>query len=182
MDESLTTGTPAPSESATVPTPTPAVPAGPLPAPPAVEPAASKPTPRPLNLTEVQELSVEKLDSLARELDLRLYAGRSRHYHILDVIRAALGRGGTVTTEGFLDEVGDSFGFLRSPRLNFLPVPEDVCVPRALIQKHLLRPGQLLAGTVRLPRDREKSLMVDHITTIEGSRRINGFKRPTLKN
>ncbi len=171
MDEGLTTKAPAEGEpgrlasgekvalQAAVNPPIPAAEAAPAPAPA---------PPRPLNLAELQELSVDKLDSLARELDVRLYAGRSRHYHILDTIRAALGRGGTVTTEGFLDEVGDSFGFLRSPRLNFLPVPEDVCVPRALIQKHGLRLGQQLAGTVRLPRDREKSLMLDQITTIEG--------------
>ena len=128
----------------------------------------AKATPRPLDLNELQEFSTHQLEKLARELDLSLYPGRSRHFHIVDIVRAALSRGGTVTAEGFLDEVIDSFGMLRSPRLNFLPVPEDVCVPRALIQKHQLRTGQQVRGTLRLPRDREKSVVMDQLTTIEG--------------
>jgi transcription termination factor Rho len=36
-----------------------------------------------------------------------------------------------------------------------------------MIQQFHLRPGQRVAGTVRLPRDREKSLVLDQITSIE---------------
>jgi transcription termination factor Rho len=123
--------------------------------------------PPPLDLNQMQDLSADQLHALARDLDLRLFAARSRHQHILDVVRAALGRGGVVTADGFLEQ-GEAASFLRLPRLNFLAVPEDVCVPRAMIQQHQLRPGQQLAGTVRLPRDRERSLALDRITSIEG--------------
>jgi transcription termination factor Rho len=125
-------------------------------------------TPRRLDLNKLQELSAEQLNKIARELGLHLHPARSRHHQIVDLVRAALSLGGTVTAEGFLDEVGESFGILRSPRLNFLPVPEDVCVSRALMQRHQLRPGQCLAGTLRLPHDREKLFVLDQITTIEG--------------
>jgi transcription termination factor Rho len=124
--------------------------------------------PRALDLDELQRLSSEELAPIAHEFGLRLHPARSRHHHILDAARAALGRGVTVTAEGFLDQVGDSVGLLRSPQLNFLPVPEDVCVPRGTIQHFALRPAQHIAGTVRLPRDREKGLVLDEITAIEG--------------
>src|SRR5438552_7565956 len=120
-------------------------------APPATVPA-------PLDLNELQAYTAEQLDKWSRKLGIRLHPGRSRHHQILDLVRTALNLGGTVIAEGFLDEVGESFGFLRSPRLNFLPVPEDVCVSRALMQRHQLRPGQQLAGSLRLPREREKFL------------------------
>ncbi|PYL64651.1 MAG: transcription termination factor Rho [Verrucomicrobia bacterium] len=120
-----------------------------------------------MDLNELQKLSSDELESLAREFDLRLHAVRSRHHQVLDLIRAALNTGATVTAEGFLD-TGDAFGLLRWPQLNFLPVPEDVCVPRATIEQFQLRPGQQVAGTLRLPRDREKSLMLDQVTGIEG--------------
>src|SRR6266404_6337723 len=125
-------------------------------------------TVRALDLNELQKLSSEELESVGRDFDLRLHSARPRHYHILDLIRAALSTGTTVTAEGFLDQVGDSFGLLRWPRLNFLPVPEDVCVPHAIIRQFKLRPAQQLAGTLRLPREREKSLMLDQVTAIEG--------------
>src|SRR5437868_3658506 len=125
-----------------------------------------KPAP-PLDLNELQDYSAADLQSLAGELDLRLYPARSRHQHIVDLVRAALGRGAVVTSEGFLEQ-GEAVAFLRLPKLNFLAVPEDACVPRPLIQQYQLRPGQQVAGTVRLPRDRERSLVLDRITSIEG--------------
>jgi transcription termination factor Rho len=41
-------------------------------------------------------------------------------------------------------------------------------VPRAAIELYHLRPGQKLAGKLRLPRDREKGLVLDDVVTIEG--------------
>jgi transcription termination factor Rho len=133
------------------------------------EPGSTPPaTVRTLDLNELQELPGKKLKFLARDLDLYLHPGRSRHQHILDIIRTALAGGATVTAEGFLDQVSDSFAMLRWPKLNFLPVPEDVAVPRDLVEQHHLRPGQKVAGTLRLPVQREKFLSLQAVTTIEG--------------
>jgi len=124
--------------------------------------------PRSLELNELQEFSEKKLKALARDLDLYLHPARSRHQHILDIIRAALAGGATVTAKGFLDQVTDSFAMLRWPKLNFLPLPEDVSVPRALVEQYQLRPGQKIGGTVRLPVQREKFLSLDEVIDIEG--------------
>jgi transcription termination factor Rho len=121
-----------------------------------------------LDLNELQESSGEELEALARDLDVYLHPARSRHQHLLDIIRAALASGATVTAEGFLDQVGDSFAMLRWPKLNFLPVPEDVSVSRALIEQHHLRPGQKIAGIVQLPGQRGKFLSLEKVTRIEG--------------
>ena len=129
------------------------------------------PTPaivRALDLNELQEFSNKKLEALAGDLGLHLHPNRSRHQHILDLIRAALSAGATVRAEGFLDQVSDSLGMLRWPKLNFLPVPEDVCVPLTVIEQYHLRPGQKLAGTIRLPKQPERFLTLEQVTTIEG--------------
>src|SRR5437870_9301877 len=123
--------------------------------------AAATVAARPLDLNELQESPDKKLKALARDLDLYLHPARSRHQHILDVSRATLAGGATVTAEGFLDQVSDSFAMLRWPKLNFLPVHEDVSVPRALFEQYQLRPGQRINGTVRLPVQREKFLSLD---------------------
>jgi transcription termination factor Rho len=121
-----------------------------------------------------RELRINELETrddlfpIARDFDLHLHPARTRHHHILDIARAALGQGAIATAEGFLDQVGDSFGLLRYPELNFMPVPEDVYVPRAAIELYRLRPGQKLSGKLRLPRDREKGLVLDDVLTIEG--------------
>ena len=124
--------------------------------------------PTSLDLTELQALTPAELDDLCRRMDMRLHPARTRHYQILDLVRCALSQNIPVTTEGFFDQIADSFGVLRAPALNFLPVPEDVGVPRATLQHFRLRPGQRIAGTIRPPRDREKSIMLDQVTAIEG--------------
>jgi transcription termination factor Rho len=153
---------------------------------PRVEEAAHRAaaTEEPLNLpaslevNELQAMAPEKLEELCRDFQLRVYPGRSRHHLILDVVRAALGRKIPVTTTGFFDPVADNFGVLRWPKLNFLSVPEDVGVPRAMIQQFKLQPAQKIRGTLRLPRDREKMIMLDEIEAIEGVP-IAEWKAPT---
>ena len=121
-----------------------------------------------LDINEVQALGPEEFDALCRRFEFRVQPTRTHHQHIFDLVRYALARGSVVTTEGFLEKTSDSFAMLRSPRLNFLPVPEDVCVPRATVQQFYLRPAQRVAGRVRLPRDRERSLVLEEVTAIEG--------------
>jgi len=130
--------------------------------------AAGVARPHSLDLGELQKLAPSDLDARCHGFDVRLHPGRTRHHQIVDLIRSALHRNIPVTAEGIFDQVADSFALLRSPALNFLPVPEDVGVPRAIAQRFGLRPGNLVAGTLRLPRDREKSIMLDRVTTIEG--------------
>src|SRR5438046_10200627 len=134
----------------------------------AAAPAATT-APRELSINELEKL--DDLLPVARDFNLHLHPARSRHHHILDIARAALGQGANVTAEGFLDQVADSFGLLRYPELNFLPVPEDVYVPRAAIELYHLRPGQKLAGQLRLPRDRDKGMGLDDVVTLKGEDR-----------
>jgi transcription termination factor Rho len=155
----------------------PAADVSPAHAPGAADTAATT-APRALDLNELQEFSEKKLKALARDLDLHLHPARSRHQHILDIVRAAISSGATVSAQGFLDQVSDSFAMLRWPKLNFLPVPEDVAVPRTLIEQYDLRPGQKVAGTVRLPMQREKFLSLEKVTSVEGQP-VEEWKQPT---
>src|SRR6266436_8239768 len=93
-------------------------------------------TARSFDINELQAFPEKKLKALARDLDLYLHPARSRHQHILDIVRAALAGGGTVNAEGFIEQVSESFAMLRWPKLNFLPVPEDVAVSRTLMEQH----------------------------------------------
>ena len=131
----------------------------------ATEEKKASPAPTELSLNELEKL--DDLFPIARDFNLHLHPARTRHHHILDIARAALGQGANVTAEGFLDRTTDSLGLLRYPELNFLPVPEDVYVPRAAIELYHLRPGQKICGKLRLPRDREKGLVLDDVITIE---------------
>src|SRR5205085_9809907 len=82
--------------------------------------------PSSLDIPQLQAMSPNELDALCRRMEVRKHPGRSRHHEILDLVRCALSQNIPVTTEGFFEQLGESFGLLRSPALNFLPVPEDV--------------------------------------------------------
>ncbi len=124
--------------------------------------------PQALHINDLQAMSPAEVEGLCRDFDLRIFAGRTRHQQIFDIIRAALAQRIPVTAAGFFDPGMDAYAMLRFPRLNFLSVPEDVGISRALLQRFKLRPAVKIAGTVRPPRDREKTLMLDELTAIEG--------------
>jgi len=148
----------------------------------APSPLAEAPFPTALDLNELQQLAPERLEMLAQQLDLRPHSARNRHFQIFDVARAALSRGATVTANGFVDVGADGVGVLRCPKLNFLSVPEDVVVARGAVQALGLRAGNQVSGTVRLPREREKTLMLDEITTIEGKPRTEWVAPKDFEN
>ncbi len=123
--------------------------------------------PEVFDLPALQELIPAALQDLFGRFELHPHPGRTRHQLLVDLMRHLIARGQVVRTSGFLELPNDGPAMLRSPHLNFLPLPEDIGVPHHLIRHFGLRPGQSLAGTVRLPRDREKSLMLDHVISIE---------------
>ena len=133
----------------------------------AVAPSPNEHPAEVLDLPTLQDLDPVALQELFARFELRPHPGRTRHQLIFDLVRHALSRGLVVRTSGFLEQPNDGPAVLRSPRLNFLPLPEDVGVPHHLIRHFGLGPGQALSGTIRLPRDREKTLMLDHIISIE---------------
>ena len=124
--------------------------------------------PATLDLNQLQSLAPGELDDLCERFEVRVHPGRTRHQVIVDLVRCAILQNCRVTVEGWFDQVADSFALLRFPALNFLPVPEDIGIPRGTVQHFKFKPGQLITGTVRLPRDREKTLMLDEVTAIEG--------------
>src|SRR6202023_3244944 len=63
---------------------------------------------------------------------------------------------------------GEAYGFLRWPRFNFNPCPEDVYVPAAVLKRFGLRPGHKVKGFIRSPRDKEKFMALEEVVAIEG--------------
>jgi transcription termination factor Rho len=140
--------------------------------------APNDPAPEVFDVSSLQDLSAVELQELFTRFELQPHPGRTRHQLILDLIRHLVSRGQTVRTSGFLEQPNDGPPMLRSPRYNFLPLPEDVSVQHYLIRHFGLRPGQEMTGTIRLPREREKTIMLDHVISIE-NQPTEEWKAPT---
>lgn len=130
-------------------------------------PPAPADVPPVLSLNDLQALSFEKLLARTQELGLRLRPDATRHHLVLDQARFQLNQGGILHATGLLEGTGDN-GVLRWPAFGLRPGPEDVQVPASLLRSLSLRPGLMLRCALRLPRDRERGLVIDKILEIEG--------------
>src|SRR3989442_2806275 len=76
------------------------------------------------------------------------------------------GQQGTFSGAGVLDIIEDGFGFLRRER--FLLGPLDVYVSASQIRRFGLRPGDLVAGQIRPPKDREQYAGLLRVEAVNG--------------
>ena len=126
------------------------------PAPPPDEtPAPSPAGPRvTVRLADLQVLEIEGLQDKARALGVESVATLKRHEIIFELLK----RQGTavILGEGVLEILPDGFGFLRSQVYNYLPCPEDIYVSPSQIRRFELQTGDVVAGQVRPPKDKER--------------------------
>jgi transcription termination factor Rho len=82
----------------------------------------------------------------------------------------------TFFAEGVLDIAEDGFGFLRRER--YLPGPLDVYVSASQIRRFGLRQGDMVAGQVRRPKDREQYPGLLRVELVNGIDAEAARKRP----
>ena len=75
---------------------------------------------------------------------------------------------GILTTSGVLEIVPEGHGFLRSSDYNYLASPDDVLVDKAQIKRYGLKPGDVVEGGIRPPREGEKYFPLCKIDLING--------------
>ena len=122
----------------------------------------------PFDLNELQRMAMADLAALALRLGVKNLPPRARHPLVCELVRTLVMRGTKVSSEGILEMGNDPFGFLRWPEFNFLPCPEDLYVPAALVRQHGLRAGHRVSGLIRPARDKEKFMAIERVSAVEG--------------
>lgn len=69
---------------------------------------------------------------------------------------------------GVLEVMPDGFGFLRSSDYNYLTSPDDIYVAPLQIRQYGLKSGDIVEGTVNIPREGEKFFALINIDRING--------------
>ncbi len=69
---------------------------------------------------------------------------------------------------GVLEIVPEGFGFLRSSDYNYLASPDDIYVSPTQIRQYGLKPGDVVQGKVKIPREGEKFFALIEIDLING--------------
>ena len=126
-----------------------------------------------LNLADLQAMTMPLLQKMARDRGVEAVAVLKKHEIIFEILKKNAERNGAMFGEGVLEILPDGFGFLRSPAYNYLPCPEDIYVSPSQIRRFELQTGDLVAGQVRPPKDKERFFA---LLKVEGVNRDNPDK------
>lgn len=129
---------------------------------------ALAPSSRPthVNITELETKSVEELRDLARELDLSGYTTLKKQDLLFRLLQGHTEYQGNIFSAGLLETVDEGFGFLRQER--FLAGHMDVYVSQSQIRRFGLRPGDMVSGQVRPPKENEKYYGLLRVEAVNG--------------
>jgi len=79
-----------------------------------------------LDLVELKDMSIQKLNQIAKDLGVQGFAGLRKQELIFKILQVQAEKSGLIFSEGVLECLPDGFGFLRAPEYNYLPGPDDV--------------------------------------------------------
>ena len=150
-----------PAEQAQQPLPTQPQPPSPpqsTQSPPSQQAAPSQQPPKPqrLNITDLKDMSIQKLTQIAKELTVAGATGMRKQDLIFQILKAQTEQSGFIFSEGVLEVLPDGFGFLRAPDYNYLPGPDDIYVSPSQIRKFDLQTGDTVSGQIRSPKEGER--------------------------
>ncbi len=109
-----------------------------------------------MHLKELKQKSPTELLTYAEELGVE-NASTLRTQDLMYAILKQLANSETALLgEGVIEVLQDGFGFLRSPKANYLAGPDDIYVSPSQIRKFGLRTGDTVEGEIRAPREGER--------------------------
>jgi transcription termination factor Rho len=109
-----------------------------------------------LDLVELKDMSILKLNQIAKDLGVAGVAGLRKQELIFKILQTQAEKSGLIFSEGVLECLPDGFGFLRAPEYNYLPGPDDVYVSPSQIRRFDLRTGDTISGQIRPPKEGER--------------------------
>jgi transcription termination factor Rho len=143
--------------------------------------------PPPPPLPPGPHLEVEKLQAKPTR-ELKIYAKKEyeienaatlkKHDLICEILKRNAAKNGTAGGGGVLDLSSEGYGFLRSPRFNYITCPEDPYVSPSQVRRFGLRKGDALYGPIRAPKEKERYFALARVDKIEGKDAEEGRVRP----
>src|SRR5581483_9886276 len=109
-----------------------------------------------LNIAKLQAMQMSELNTMAKEYGVENFGTMRKHEVIFHILQKNAERAGVLFSEGVLEILPEGFGFLRSQSFNYLPCPEDIYISPSQIRRFDLQTGNLIAGQIRPPKEKEK--------------------------
>lgn len=109
-----------------------------------------------LDLDSLKTLKIAELNQIAQELNIQGTSGLKKQELIFKILEEQTAQEGLIFSKGVLEVLPDGYGFLRSPKFNYLPGPDDIYVSPSQIKRFDLRTGDTISGQIRPPKDNER--------------------------
>ena len=121
-----------------------------------------------LNIAKLQAMSMTELNAMAKEYSVENFGTMRKHEVIFHILEKNAQRAGVLFSEGVIEVLPEGFGFLRSQSFNYLPCPEDIYVSPSQIRRFDLQTGNLIAGQIRPPKEKEKFFALLKVEAVDG--------------
>ena len=121
-----------------------------------------------LNIAKLQGMPMNELNTMAKDMGVENYGTMRKHEVIFHILQKNAERAGVLFSEGVLEVLPDGYGFLRSQSFNYLSCPEDIYVSPSQIRRFDLQTGNLIAGQIRPPKEKEKFFALLKVEAVDG--------------
>ncbi len=122
--------------------------------------------PRSINVQELKDMNITNLVTYAQDLNIPEVTSLKKQDLIFKILESQSDQRVEIWGEGILERLPDGFGFLRSPKFNYVPGPDDIYVSPAHIKRFGLRTGDSIRGTIRKPKEGEKYFALQRVESI----------------
>ncbi|MBL4700568.1 MAG: transcription termination factor Rho [Phycisphaeraceae bacterium] len=121
-----------------------------------------------MSIRDLQKMELDKLFELAETEKVENYTGLNKQELIFHILKQRIKNQGLMYGEGVLEILPDGFGFLRSPEYSYLACPDDIYVSPSQIRRFGLKPGHIVQGTIRPPKESEKYFALLRVDAVNG--------------
>ena len=122
-----------------------------------------------METAKLKSLTVKELSALAAKLDIQDYVGVKKQDLIKLILETEAKKEEKLYATGCLEILSDGYGFLRSSECSYLPGPDDIYVSHSQIKRFRLRTGNIVAGQIRPPKEKERFFALLRVDTINGN-------------
>ena len=119
-----------------------------------------------MNVQSLKEMNITTLINYSKSIGLVDVSSLKKQEIIFRILESQSERKIDIYGEGILERLPDGFGFLRSPKFNYVPGPDDIYVSPVHIKRFNLRTGDVIKGTLRKPKDGEKYFALQRVDSV----------------
>lgn len=121
-----------------------------------------------ISIHDLKLMDTESLWKLAEKEGVEGYEDKNRNDLMFSILEKHIAKQGLMYGEGVLEVLPDGFGFLRSPDNSYMACPDDIYVSPSQIRRFGLKPGHVVSGTIRPPKESERYFALLRVDSING--------------